>query len=211
MNLCSWLLALVSLSTAAPYPAHWWAAVPREGAPTWEIFPDQAGPGEVILSKRHELGLLSNFAATPFEYRGKHYASVEGFWQAVKYPESPSDERLAAAWPHTRVQVQAMTAFEAKDAGDEANAVMKKLGIDWVTFEGKKMRYLEKGESPFYKLIKEVMRAKLAQNPRVREVLLQTGDLKLKPDHHDSEGPELKAWRYYEIWMDLRTELQKKN
>ena len=53
------------------YPSHWWAPVPKEGAPAWEILPQEAGPGEVILSKRHELGLLSNFAATPFTFRGR--------------------------------------------------------------------------------------------------------------------------------------------
>ena len=63
----------------SPYPSRWWAAVPREGAPAWEILPQEAGPGEVILSKRNELGLLSNFAATPFTFRGQRYASLEGF------------------------------------------------------------------------------------------------------------------------------------
>ena len=68
------------------YPAHWWTPVPKEGAPSWEILPQEAGPGEVILSKRHELGLLSNFAPTPFTFRGKRYASLEGFWQMMLYP-----------------------------------------------------------------------------------------------------------------------------
>ena len=53
------------------YPAQWWAAAPKEGAPGWEILPQEAGAGEVILSKRHELGLLSNFAATPFVFHGQ--------------------------------------------------------------------------------------------------------------------------------------------
>src|SRR5271154_4165996 len=75
------------------YPAHWWAPVPSEGAPAWEILPQAAKPGEVILSKRNELGILSNFAATPFTLRGKRFASVEGFWQMMLYPEGPSDPR----------------------------------------------------------------------------------------------------------------------
>jgi hypothetical protein len=33
------------------YPAHWWAPVSNEGAPEWEILPQEAAPGEVILSK----------------------------------------------------------------------------------------------------------------------------------------------------------------
>ncbi|HEU4389634.1 MAG TPA: hypothetical protein VFV34_17650, partial [Blastocatellia bacterium] len=57
-----------SKSNNAKYPAHWWVPVSKDGAPAWEILPQEAGPGEVILSKRHELGLLSNFAATPFSF-----------------------------------------------------------------------------------------------------------------------------------------------
>ena len=30
----------------ATYPAHWWTPVPKEGAPSWEILPQEAGPGE---------------------------------------------------------------------------------------------------------------------------------------------------------------------
>ena len=62
----------------------------REGAPSWEILPQAAKPGEVILSKRNELGLLSNFAPTPFTFRGQSYASLEGFWQTTLYPETPT-------------------------------------------------------------------------------------------------------------------------
>jgi hypothetical protein len=80
---------------ASGYPAHWWAAVSKEGAPEWEIMPQEAKRGEVILSKRNELGLLSNFAATPFEYRGKRYASLEGFWQMMKYPEGRSTGQVS--------------------------------------------------------------------------------------------------------------------
>ncbi len=42
----------------APYPQHWWTPAAKDGAPAWEILPQEAGPGEVILSKRNELGLL---------------------------------------------------------------------------------------------------------------------------------------------------------
>src|SRR6516164_10765204 len=80
-------------SSRQSYPADWWAPVPKEGAPAWEILPQEAGPGEVILSKRNELGLLSNFAPTPFTFHGKRYASLEGFWQMMKYPEGADDSR----------------------------------------------------------------------------------------------------------------------
>src|SRR5204863_9228735 len=99
------------------YPSHWWGPVPKEGAPEWEILPQEAGPGEVILSKRHELGLLSNFAATPFTFRGKPYASLEGFWQMMKYPEGNGDARAqfpGLKWPYTREHVAQLTGIDAK-------------------------------------------------------------------------------------------------
>jgi hypothetical protein len=39
------------LSGKSLYPTHWWAPVPKVGvgAPAWEILPQEAGPGEVIL------------------------------------------------------------------------------------------------------------------------------------------------------------------
>jgi hypothetical protein len=79
------LLAPAACSSAGRYPARWWQPVPTAGAPGWEILPQAAAPGEVILSKRNELGLLSNFAPTPFVFHGKRYASLEGFWQMMKY------------------------------------------------------------------------------------------------------------------------------
>jgi peptidoglycan/xylan/chitin deacetylase (PgdA/CDA1 family)/predicted NAD-dependent protein-ADP-ribosyltransferase YbiA (DUF1768 family) len=202
--------AAESAAAAPRYPAHWWAPVPPSARPSaWEILPQAAGPGEVILSKRHELGLLSNFAPTPFTFRGRRYASVEGFWQAMKYPEGPDDPRAAAAegvaWPHTRDEVAQMVAFEAKAAGDAASRNMRRLGVDWVSFEGRRFPYRPAQPGEHYQLIVAAMRAKLEQNPEVRRLLLSTGDLVLKPDHRQ-EPHAPAAWRYHEIWMQLRTE-----
>src|SRR5580658_4233738 len=130
--LCSCRTTGFGCTEPVPYPARWWQPVPAEGAPAWEILPQAAGPGEVILSKRNELGLLSNFAATPFTFRGKRYASLEGFWQMMKYPEDAHDPRATfpgLQWPYTREQVGQMTSFAAKHAGDIADANMKKMGI----------------------------------------------------------------------------------
>ena len=193
------------------YPAHWWRPVSSEGAPSWEILPQAAGPGEVILSKRNELGLLSNFAATPFEFEGKRYASVEGFWQMMKYPEGPDDARAkfqGLEWKYTREQVAQMTSFEAKNAGTLAEENMKQMNISWVTYKGQQIEYRSQTPGEHYRLIVAATRAKVMQNPEVMKVLLATGDLILKPDHHQGDNPP-PAWRYYEILTQLRTELQK--
>src|SRR5438445_13622030 len=114
------------------FPDIWFAPINDPNKPDWEILPQEAQPGEVILSKRNELGILSNFAATPFELYGKRYASVEGFWQMMLYPEGPDDPRAkfaGVAWAHSRDEVGQMTAWDAKNAGALAEENMKKMNI----------------------------------------------------------------------------------
>jgi hypothetical protein len=193
------------------YPRHWWTPVLRQGAPDWEILPQEAGPGEVILSKRNELGLLSNFAATPFEFRGKRYASLEGLWQMMLYPEAPDDPRATfpgVVWKFTRSQVAQLVSFEAKAAGTLAEDNMKTMGITWVSFEGQHIEYRPEVPGEHYHLIVAATVEKVRQNPDVRRVLLATGDLVLKPDHHQEPGAPA-AWRYYEILTQIRSGLQR--
>ena len=202
-------MALASCRSTERYPAHWWQPVPAESAPAWEILPQAAGPGEVILSKRNELGLLSNFAPTPFVFHGKRYASLEGFWQMMKYPEDAQDPRATfpgLQWTYTREQVGQLAGFAAKRAGDLANTNMAKMGINWVSFEGQRMEYRPARPGAHYQLIVEATREKVRQNPEVRKVLLATGDLVLKPDHHQEPNAPA-AWRYYEILTQIRAEL----
>jgi len=193
------------------YPAHWWTPVPPEGKPDWEILPQEAGPGEVILSKRNELGLLSNFAATPFTFRGHRYASLEGFWQMMLYPEGKDDPRAkfpGLVWKFTREQVSQMTSFWAKAAGTLAEENMQKMGITWVSFEGQRFAYRPIKPGQHYRPIVAATWEKVRQNPEVKKVLLATGDLVLKPDHYQ-EPHAPAAWRYYEILTQIRTRLQK--
>jgi predicted NAD-dependent protein-ADP-ribosyltransferase YbiA (DUF1768 family) len=197
------------IAARSKYPSHWWTEVAREGVPEWEILPQEAGPGEVILSKRNELGLLSNFAATPFVFRGKRYASLEGFWQMMKYPENDDDPRAkfpGVHWAYTREQVAHLTGFEAKEAGTLAEENIKKMGITWVTFEGRQIEYRPTAPGEHYKLIVAATQEKVRQNPEVKKVLLVTGNLVLKPDHHQEPGAPA-AWRYYEILTEIRSQL----
>jgi predicted NAD-dependent protein-ADP-ribosyltransferase YbiA (DUF1768 family) len=197
-------------SAESRYPSHWWKLVPKEQAASWEELPQEARPGEVILSKRNELGLLSNFAATPFTLDGERYASLEGFWQMMLYPEGPDDERAkfpGLMWKYTRQQVAQMAGFEAKAAGDPAWDNMKKMGINWVTYRGRRMDYYTSDKGEHYRLIVRATRAKVEQNPEVRCVLLATGDLLFRPDHHQpSDAPP--SWHYFDIYMEIRRELQ---
>jgi hypothetical protein len=194
----------------AGYPAHWWTPVSKAGAPAWEILPQEAKPGEVILSKRNELGLLSNFAPTPFVFHQRTYASIEGFWQAMKYPEDAHDPRATfpgLTWTYTRAQVEQMTSFAAKRAGDLANTNMTAMHVAWVSFEGHKMEYRPRQPGEHYRLIVAATWQKVLQNPEVRRVLLSTGNLVLKPDHYqEPDAPA--AWHYYDILTEIRGRLQ---
>lgn len=196
----------------ARYPAHWWTPVPTDGKPEWEILPQEAGAGEVILSKRNELGLLSNFATTPFIFRGKRYASLEGFWQMMLYPEGANDPRAKVSgleWKYTRAQVAQLTSFEAKAAGTLGEENMKKAGITWASFAGKRFAYRSAAPGQHYQLIVAATWQKVKQNPEVRRVLLATGDLILKPDHHPEPNAPAE-WRYFEILTQIRATLQKR-
>jgi hypothetical protein len=195
------------------YPAHWWTPVIDPKSPDWEILPQEAGSGEVILSKRNELGLLSNFAPTPFVFRGKRYASLEGFWQMMKYPEGQNDPRTkfpGLEWKYTREQVMQTVSFAANKTGALASENMTKMGITWVSFEGKHFEYKPAVPGEHYKLIVAAMREKVKQNSAVKRVLLATGDLVLKPDHRQEPNAP-GAWRYFEILTMIRTALQKKD
>jgi len=208
--LCSFFLVNAQAQDSG-YPKSWWDPIDKKSAPGWEVLPQEAAPGEVILSKRNELGLLSNFAHTPFTYHGKSYESLEGFWQMMKFPETDTDERAQIPnfdWKYSRDQVSQMVAFEAKDAGSIGSEAMNRLKINWVTFEGKQLPYRVQEKGPHYQIIKEATWAKVLQNPNVKEVLLKTGDLTLKPDHNQGANPS-PAWKYYEILTEIRDQLKK--
>ena len=135
------LLIGAVIAAAAPgfgeEPSHWRAPVSEDQHQWWEIVPQEAGPGELVLSKRNELGIFSNFAQTAFYFHGRRYESVEGFWYMLAYPEGPDDPRRQnpdVAWKHTREEVSQMVGFEAKAAGALAETNMATLGI-YLIFE----------------------------------------------------------------------------
>jgi predicted NAD-dependent protein-ADP-ribosyltransferase YbiA (DUF1768 family) len=81
------------------------------------------------------------------------------------------------------------------------------MGIDWVSFEGRRFAYRPPKPGEHYRLIVEATWEKVRQNPAVKKVLLSTGNLVLKPDHHQ-EANAPAAWRYYEILTDIRLQLR---
>ncbi len=198
LSILTGFLTSCASTQTTQYPQHWWKKVPKAEAHWWEILPQEALAGEVILSKRNELGILSNFAKTPFKFEGKTYNSVEGFWQMLKFPESAADSRK---------DVGKMSSFEAKRIGYRADKNMNLMGINWVTYKGIKMAYREPVKGKHYHLILRVLWAKLRQNKNVQDILLQTNGLKLRPDFKlkESDPP---AWKYHKMWMKIRLKIK---
>lgn len=197
-------------SSRKDFPAIWWQEVPKDQAKSWEILPQDAGPGEVVLSKRNELGILSNFTEAPFVFRGVCYPTIEAFWQMMKYPESEDDIRWSwtPKWKYTRETVSQMDGFKAKSAGSYANKLMEANDANWVTFEGEKIPFVQKTPGKHHDLILNALIEKIRQNPKAMEILLKTKDLKLLPDHEISPKAA-REWHYYSLWMDIRSDIQK--
>jgi predicted NAD-dependent protein-ADP-ribosyltransferase YbiA (DUF1768 family) len=193
------------------YPDRWWTPLPPGEKPySWEITPDKAAAGEVILSKRTELGVFSNLGATPFELDGKRYASIEGLWQSLWYPEGPEDPRAKAAeWPLTREQVEQLVGFAAKRAGDDAKRAM--AGHGFMSYQGRRFDPHGSAEDQAFhrELIERATSAKVEQNPEVKALLVATGDLALRPDHDQGKNAT-PAYRYHEILMRIREALRRR-
>lgn len=202
---------LLSSSFASTYNPDWWKEIPRSEAKGWEILPQDAKPGEVILSKRTELGVFSNLARTPFDLDGIHYNSIEGLWQGMKYPDpelKDDPRRTIEGWTHKRSEVYLLSDWDSKNAGTEANALNKKAGIEWISYKDKKFYYRDGGEGSAYhlELITRATKAKIEQNPKIKELLLKTRGLLLRPDHKQNEADPA-SYRYFDILMKIREDL----
>ena len=191
----------VKSSDVPDYNDAWWA--PVTNAEPWEIPPQAAdrSQNQVVLSKRTELGVFSNLTESPFELDGQRYQSIEGLWQGMKYPENENDERHKSngqqvQWPYTREQVYQMSGFESKRAGDQANAIMKSIGITYVTYKGK-------DQADHYDIIYAASVAKIEQNSLIKQLLSKTKGLTFMLDHtQDPKSPP--AYRTDLIYMKIR-------
>lgn len=136
--------------------------------------------------------LLSNFAPTPFELWGIKFASVEGFWQGLKYDEGSSEQK----------RVFELTAYEAKKAGKTAP---KRSHFSW---RGKVYKV---GSPEHHELLREALRAKFAQNPEARRALLATCRMELVHElPHGRDSKTIPGCKFCALLMGIREELGKR-
>jgi len=151
---------------------------------------DEACRKPINISSRSPmpLRLASNFAHTPFVLDDKDYASVEGFWQGLKFPQAADRLRLAS-----------LHGDEARDAGLSAAAA------DAFDYAG---RLIRTGTFEHWQLMERACVAKFEQNPAARDALLSTGRRpithRVTPDSRNIPGAIMA-----EIWTRIREQFRK--
>ena len=132
--------------------------------------------------------LISNFAHTPFTLDDRTYASVEGFWQALKL--AGADDRRRVAMLFGQEAKLAVTGAEANDPFE---------------YDGKTIRV---GAFDHWQLMRRACLAKFSQHAGARQALLATGDRPLmhrvRRDSRTIPGVVMA-----DIWMAVRTKLRK--
>ncbi|MBG0807951.1 hypothetical protein IY145_00705 [Methylosinus sp. H3A] len=131
---------------------------------------------------------ISNLAPTAFELDGQAYASIEGFWQGLKFSD-PSERTRIARLSGT----EAMRAGQAVEVGES------------ITFQG---RSLPVGGTEHWSLMRRACWAKFEQNEAARLALLATGDRllthKVRRDSRTIPGAIMA-----DMWMSIRVKLRK--
>lgn len=133
------------------------------------------------------LQLISNLAHTPFVLDGHTYASIEGFWQGLKFEGDGERRRLAALWGH-----------DAKLAGPKSKP-------------GDRIVYRERqvvvGTIEHWELMEAACRAKFTQHEGARSALISTHS---RPLVHrvPVDSRTIPGIIMGDIWMRIRAEIK---
>ena len=130
---------------------------------------------------------IGNFAPAPFQLDGERYASVESFWQGLKFAEGAERRRIAG-----------MDGVQARDTGSTRGygATLRYAGRD-----------IPVGTWEHWQLMRHACEAKFAQNETARAALLATGERPLTHIvRHDSRA--IPGVVMADIWMRIRADLR---
>lgn len=144
-------------------------------------------PINVISTSRDpSVRLISNLAHTPFVLEGSSYASVEAFWQALKFPAGGDRARVAT-----------LHGQAAKLAGRDAPAASS------VEYRGQTYQV---GCAEHWSLMRQACHAKFTQHAWARDALLGTGT---RPLIHRvrRDSRTIPAAIMADIWMRIRAQL----
>jgi predicted NAD-dependent protein-ADP-ribosyltransferase YbiA (DUF1768 family) len=130
---------------------------------------------------------ISNLAETPFMIGDKTYASIEGFWQGLKYPSEDERRRVAV-----------LSGREAKFAAPKGPPP------ETFNFDG---RTYVTGGAGHRALMLQACRAKFTQHLTAQEALLSTGE---RPLTHRvrRDSKTIPGVVMADIWMRIRSWLR---
>lgn len=132
------------------------------------LMPLDEKPLNVASGAREGIGkLLSNFAERPFVMDGKRYASVEAFYQGLKWNDSAKRAEVAG--------------LSGKDAKYSARGAPR---AETFEYDGDTYRF---GSAEHHKLVQRAMRESLEQNPEIRDQFMATYP---RPIEHKTGRPE---------------------
>lgn len=131
---------------------------------------------------------ISNLAPTPFELDGAAYASVEGFWQGLKFRQ-----------PDARARVAALAGPEAMRAGRAAPPG------EAVIYQGLSIAV---GRPEHWALMRRACQAKFEQNEAARTALLATGE-RLLTHKARKDSRTIPGAIMADIWMSIRAKLRR--
>ncbi len=132
--------------------------------------------------------MFSNFSAFAVNYNGKVWMTAEHAYQAAKFEDKEVVELIHKS-------------LSAHDAKKVAHAHKEKMNPRWGSVK--------------VSVMENIVRAKIAIHPYVREKLLETGSREIMEDSHKDSfwgrGPDFKGRNELgKVWMRLREELQNK-
>ena len=133
------------------------------------------------------LQLVSNLAETPFVLDRRSYASIEGFWQGLKFVDAADRRRLADLSGHT-----------AKAAGPPSRPG------DRIVYEGREVCV---GTLDHWALMQRACEAKFARHEAARAALLSTGT---RPLEHKAavDSRTIPGIIMADIWMRIRMRIR---
>lgn len=150
-------------------------------------------PLNVYSRSAEDIGrLMSNFAHTPFTLDGLEYASVEGFYVALKFLE-----------PAKRAKVSRLYGPVVKQMGKKSKIERSCYGGEWFAF----------GSQDHVELIKRAIRAKLDAHPHIACAFAKTAPRPIIHDtgHPDPPDAEFPAAVFCRILSELREEIRSKS
>lgn len=136
-----------------------------------------------------EFFCLDNFSSFGITYNGKYYQTVEHAYQSLKFKDTDPE-----------IEDRIIKSYSAHEAQKIANVNKDKQSRKWDEIK--------------VSVMEELLRAKLEQNPYVKQKLLQTRNYPICED-----SPKDSFWgigsnrdgknELGKLWMKLRTELKK--